>query len=128
MTAKRNPVIGWCDCVICGAEDALVSQERATELLYYNCPTCKCVRMKGGEFQAAISRSLYLKGKEKKPEEPDSPLSSENESSELFLAEPVTPLSSEKSETIETIEATSGIEIEPEPEPKKTESGWFEEL
>ena len=77
--------------------------------------------MKGGEFQAAISRSLYLKGEEKQPE---TPLSTENESSECALGEPVTPLSSEKSETIETIETPGNIE--PEPELKK--SGWFEEL
>ena len=124
MTAKRNPVIGWCTCAICGTEDALVSQERATELLYYNCSVCKCVRMKGGEFQAAISRSLYLKGEEKQPEEPETPLSSENESSERCLGEPVTPLSSEKSETIETIETPGNIEAEPE----SKKSGWFEEL
>ena len=124
MTAKRNPVIGWSDCVICGAEDALVSQERATELLYYNCSNCKCVRMKGGEFQAAISRSLYLKGEEKQPEEPETPLSSENESSECAPGEPVTPLSAEYNETIETIETPGNIE--PEPESKK--SGWFEEI
>ena len=78
--------------------------------------------MKGGEFQAAINRSLYLKG-ETAPEQ-ETPLSTENESSEFPLGEPVAPLSSEKSETIETIETPANIE--PDPESKK--SGWFEEL
>ena len=83
--------------------------------------------MKGGEVQAAISRSLYLKGEEKQPEEPETPLSTENESSEFVPAEPDSPL-------LTPIEWESGKdenlqpEPEPEPESKKTESGWFEEL
>ena len=80
--------------------------------------------MKGGEFQAAINRSLYLKGETKSAKEPETPLSTENESSEFPLVAPQTPLSSENSETIETIETPGNIEAEPE----SKKSGWFEEL
>jgi len=149
MTAKRNPVIGWCTCAICGTEDALVSQERATELLYYNCSVCKCVRMKGGEFQRKISASLYLKGD-------DSPLSTENELPRSARVEPNSPLPTaiggesgtnsnaeqlHQSEISANPVVTGGFEKEIEPEPdsppesepepghkKQDKSGWFEEL
>lgn len=57
MTLKRNEPIGICTCVICGQE-AQVSRERQSGLLYYNCPDCKCVRMKGATFQNQIMETF----------------------------------------------------------------------
>ena len=127
MTAKRNPVIGWCTCVICGLEDALVSQERQTELLYYNCEACKCVRTKGPAFQAAIQSTFVSKNIVNGPV--------------LMEPEPVTEAVTEIIQAIP--EPTPAPEPDPEPDPetvypnapgrigeneKPQKPGWFGDL
>ena len=113
MTRKRNETIGFCTCVICGHEQAEVCVERQSDLKYYNCPNCKCVRMKGQQFQEQINATFR-------------PLAMASSTEAKLPPEPVMP--EPVPQPAPGIEVTPEPDPIPEPEPEPTPAkrgGWF---